>query len=563
MRTRRHSLPWLLLLLAATTGLTTLPVDAQDDPASQTDALVEELRQRQQEIQGHEAELEAAEGEDRLVLQRLITQKRLEQLEGVGELVEQVLELEQGEQDATGHRELATDLLQRLPDYLRERISEIEERIDRARADAADATPEDQAEAERRIADSSDELDLLYEALLSNTTWMEALGLDATTERENLAEQLGTRAETLAVRIGLAIERRDEARTAAQEASGDAALQTALREAEERLTAETTHLEVAVRLMGELDLDTTAYREQLIQAKGELTPDILDSEVALSLFRRWMQGLGGWIRSQGPPLLFRVLLALLVLAAFRILSRLVGRLIKRAVSGPKSRLSQLMQDTIVSWGSKAVMALGLLVALSQLGLNVGPVLAGLGIAGFVIGFALQDTLANFAAGMMILGYRPYDVGDLIEAAGVSGKVSKMSLVSTTILTLDHQTLIVPNGKIWGDVIRNVTDQKIRRVDMTFGISYGDDIPHAERVLNSILAEHDKVLDDPEPMVKLHNLGESSVDFVVRPWVATDDYWDVYWDVTRAVKMRFDAEGISIPFPQRDVHLIKDGSTENP
>jgi small conductance mechanosensitive channel len=196
----------------------------------------------------------------------------------------------------------------------------------------------------------------------------------------------------------------------------------------------------------------------------------------------------------------------------------------------------------------------LLVALSQLGIALGPVLTGLGIMGFVVGFALQDTLGNFAAGMMILIYRPFDVGDMIEAAGVFGKVSAMSMVSTTILTIDNQTLVLPNGKIWGDVIKNVTDQRQRRVDMTFGISYHDDIPKAEKVFEGILAEHPKVLDDPEPFVRLHKLGDSSVDFIVRPWVKTDDYWDVYWDVTREVKLRLDREGISIPFPQRDVHL---------
>ena len=184
-------------------------------------------------------------------------------------------------------------------------------------------------------------------------------------------------------------------------------------------------------------------------------------------------------------------------------------------------------------------------------------LAGLGVAGFIVGFALQDTLANFASGIMILLYRPYDVGDLIEVGGAFGKVNDMTLVATTILTLDHQTLVIPNNKIWGDVIKNVTAQKIRRIDMVFGISYSDDIPHAEKVLEEILESHDGVLESPEPVVKLHNLGDSSVDFIVRPWVKTDDYWDVYWHVTREVKMRFDAEGISIPFPQRDVHVIQE------
>lgn len=146
---------------------------------------------------------------------------------------------------------------------------------------------------------------------------------------------------------------------------------------------------------------------------------------------------------------------------------------------------------------------------------------------------------------------------MVDVGGVFGKVDRMSLVSTTVLTIDNQTLVVPNNKIWGDVIKNVTAQDKRRVDMVFGISYTDDIPRTEQVLAGILEQHDKVLDDPEPVVRLHTLGESSVDFVVRPWVAVDDYWEVYWDVTRAVKMRFDEEEISIPFPQRDVHIYEE------
>jgi small conductance mechanosensitive channel len=209
---------------------------------------------------------------------------------------------------------------------------------------------------------------------------------------------------------------------------------------------------------------------------------------------------------------------------------------------------------IASATGNIVLLFGLLVALSQIGVSLGPLLAGLGVVGFIVGFALQDTLSNFAAGMMILVYRPYDVGDMIEGGGVFGRVNQMSLVSTTILTIDNETLVVPNRSIWGNVIKNVTAQDKRRVDMTFGISYTDDIPHAETVLMAILQDHDLVLKDPEPIVRLHKLGESSVDFVVRPWVRTDDYWDVYWDVTREVKMRFDREGISIPFPQRDVHV---------
>lgn len=187
-------------------------------------------------------------------------------------------------------------------------------------------------------------------------------------------------------------------------------------------------------------------------------------------------------------------------------------------------------------------------------------LAGLGVAGFIVGFALQDTLGNFAAGAMILIYRPFDVDDIVEVPGAFGTVKKMNLVSTTITTLDNQTLVIPNSKIWGDVIKNVTAQNIRRVDLEFGIGYDDDIEHAERILTDIVLAHEKVLNDPKPNVKLHTLGDSSVNFIVRPWTETDDYWDVYWDIMREVKLRFDREGISIPFPQRDVHLYNEEST---
>jgi len=143
---------------------------------------------------------------------------------------------------------------------------------------------------------------------------------------------------------------------------------------------------------------------------------------------------------------------------------------------------------------------------------------------------------------------------MVKVAGIQGTVKNMSLVSTTVQTIDNQRLVIPNNKIWGDVINNITAETIRRVDMVFGIGYADDIDKAKAIFMEILLADPRVLKDPEPMVKLHTLNESSVDFVVRPWVQTDDYWDVYWDVTEKVKKRLDSEGITIPFPQRDVHL---------
>jgi small conductance mechanosensitive channel len=279
---------------------------------------------------------------------------------------------------------------------------------------------------------------------------------------------------------------------------------------------------------------------------------VLETGVWANLLRQWGQNAWTWFTENSLDWFFKILILVIILFAARALSRLVRRVVEQAIA--KVNLSNLLRRMIVSTAANGVLFLGILIALSQVGISIGPLLAGLGIAGLIIGFALQDTLSNFASGMMILLYRPYDVGDLIDAGGEFGTVTDMSLVSTVIMTIDNQKLVVPNNLIWGGVIRNVTAQKIRRVDMTFGISYDDDIPKAERILGEILKAHELVLDDPEPVVRLHTLGESSVDFIVRPWVKTEDYWNVYWDVTREVKMRFDAEGVSIPFPQRDVHL---------
>ncbi len=263
-----------------------------------------------------------------------------------------------------------------------------------------------------------------------------------------------------------------------------------------------------------------------------------------------------WLEENGVRLAIQTAIVLVIVLAFWILGGFVGRLTDRGLQKSKLKSSKLLCNFIVSIVRKAVLLLGLLVAASTIGFEIGPLLAGLGVAGFVLGFALQDTLSNFAAGLMVMIYRPFDIGDFVSAGGVTGSVRDMTLVSTTISTPDNQVMIVPNSSIWGGVITNVTAQDTRRVDLTFGIGYEDDIDKTEKVLAQIVGDHAKVLKDPAPVIKLHELGDSSVNFVVRPWVKTSDYWEVYWDLTREVKKRFDAEGISIPFPQRDVHLYQ-------
>ncbi|HBP22662.1 MAG TPA: mechanosensitive ion channel family protein, partial [Planctomycetes bacterium] len=158
--------------------------------------------------------------------------------------------------------------------------------------------------------------------------------------------------------------------------------------------------------------------------------------------------------------------------------------------------------------------------------------------------------SNFASGVMILMYRPYDIGDFVQVAGVNGTVTAMSLVSTTLMTPDNQMVVVPNASIWGGIITNVTGSTRRRIDLVFGIGYDDDMAQAEALMREVVTAHPAVLSDPAPVIKVSELGDSSVNFICRPWVKTADYWDTKWDLTRQVKERFDAEGVSIPFPQR-------------
>ena len=293
--------------------------------------------------------------------------------------------------------------------------------------------------------------------------------------------------------------------------------------------------------------------EKYVTAVSGLGVD-MESIKDVSAFRIMIMG---WLKSSegGVKWLKNIIFFLLTLLVFYILACFLGSLTLKTVSRSK-RFSDLLKNFFVSAVRKTVMLIGIIVGLSMLEVQIAPFIAGLGVAGFVLGFALQGTLSNFASGLMILIYRPYDVGHVIEAAGMKGKVDSMNLVSTTIKTFDNQIVIVPNGEIWGGVITNVTGSDTRRVDMKFGISYSDDIAKAAKILEEIVSNNELVLKDPEPVIKLHELGDSSVNFVCRPWAKTKDYWDVYWDVTRAVKERFDAEGVSIPFPQRDVHIYQ-------
>jgi small conductance mechanosensitive channel len=323
-------------------------------------------------------------------------------------------------------------------------------------------------------------------------------------------------------------------------------LETANKLKEEQ-TALTDRLKVVIKELKLKGGEIKDY-ESYVNAISGVEVDVSDASAAWTVITGWLTSAEGGIRWAKNLLFF-----LVIILISWILSKIVGKAVEKAVANIKSA-SALLKEFIANISRKAIFIVGFVVALSMLEVNVGPLLAAIGAVGFIMGFALQGTLSNFAAGIMILIYRPYDVGDLVNVGDTLGMVDAMTIVSTTLRKPDNQKVVVPNNMIWGDIITNITGTSKRRVDFVFGIGYSDDIAKAQKILEDILAKNESILKDPEPVVKVHELADSSVNFVVRPWVKTENYWDVYWDVTRAVKERFDAEGVSIPFPQRDVHL---------
>ncbi len=405
----------------------------------------------------------------------------------------------------------------------------------------------------------------LLEDLLENTLRMKAIGVPHSVSMASVDAQLKHRAISVAIETKLSLDALRDLKEQIKKVPDNEkeAIQSKIFATEEYKDGLTNSLTQIVDLLHKRDMETTEYSELLLKATGQISSEILDKDVVFSLVNHWLEYSKEWIKNNGVAITVKIIFVIAILLISKLMAGITKRLVRNTIGREPSRMSGLMGNFFVSMSGKLVMTLGLLVALSQLGLQVTPLLAGLGIAGFIVGFALQDVLSNFASGVMILIYQPFDVGDTIEVPEVSGYVQNMNLVSTIILTYDNQKLVVPNNKIWGNIIRNVHSERLRRVDLTVSISYDSSLDRAEEILAEILNNHELVLSNPEAKIKLHALNESSVDFVVRPWTQTKNYWEVYWDLTRSVKERFDAEGISIPYPQRDIHIkTTDSSCSN-
>ena len=548
-----------LLLLVAT-----LPLHAQEDaPPQVTQRLPDDVAARfherldaidvlKEDMDSLERQIPGSEGIMTTVLRARLETIRTQVFDATLSLAQEMASQQQSGFEVEEFKQIMLEDLEVFPEQAREAMDRLAEVVT---FNYEDMGPSETVVNDRRLLLAVQRVDAVLNTLVTYTEVAESMGLDADAELAFLTENLANSAANRSVFLEVAINQVELARGAAATLPGDTELPSWVAAAEARVQVGSESLQGAVNLMNRLGMDTRQYRQQIVKATGALTADVLDVGVFAGLVAEWSTGAINFAKTEGPKILFSVLLAILILFIFVRLSKWIQMGVEKAMLSRRVTMSHLLKRMTVSLAKNLTIFIGILFALSQLGVSIGPLLTGLGIAGFIIGFALQDTLSNFASGMMILMYRPFDVGDFVDAGGVTGRVDRMSLVNTTFKTLDNQVIVVPNNLIWQQVITNLTAQRTRRVDLTFSISYSDDIDKAKAILLDVVEKHEACLKTPEPNIRVGALGESSVDLICRPWVKTDDYWNTYWDLTEIVKKRFDEEGISIPFPQRDVHMI--------
>jgi small conductance mechanosensitive channel len=254
----------------------------------------------------------------------------------------------------------------------------------------------------------------------------------------------------------------------------------------------------------------------------------------------------------------KIIMALLVF----IIGRWIAKVLTRALRGLMERgeVDQMLISFLGNIAYTALLAVVVLAALEQLGVNTTSALAILGAAGLAVGLALKDSLSSFAAGVMLIIFRPFQLGDFVEAGGVSGVVEEIRIFHTVLKTGDNREITMPNAQIYSGTIINYSARDTRRIDLVIGIGYDDDIKKARDLLQQVLDADSTVLKDPAPTIMLLELGESSVDFAVRPWVKSEDYWTTRAALLETIKTKFDNQGISIPYPQRDIHMVQGAAT---
>lgn len=275
------------------------------------------------------------------------------------------------------------------------------------------------------------------------------------------------------------------------------------------------------------------------------------STVVIEQSQQWVDRIIEWLTIYG----IKVIVALLIFVVGKWVAGMIRTGLRKGMI--KSKVDAVLVGFLSSIAYYLLMIAVIIAAISQVGIQTTSFIAVLGAAGLAVGLALQGSLANFASGVLIILFRPFKVGDFVEAGGVSGVIDEIGILVTNMHTPDNKAVIVPNSQIMSAHIINYSANDTRRLDLVFGISYGDDFEKAKAILNELISNDERCLKDPAPTVRVLELADSSVNIACRPWVKTADYWAVFFDLQEAAKKRFDAEGITIPFPQRDVHLFQE------
>ena len=266
----------------------------------------------------------------------------------------------------------------------------------------------------------------------------------------------------------------------------------------------------------------------------------------------WDQTLN-FVQTKGLDFGINILIAIAIFYVGKFVVRMVVRGLRKVMQ--RQEVDKTLETFVCNLVRIALMVMVVIAAIGALGIQTTSFIAIFGAAGLAVGLALQGSLSNFASGVLIVLFRPYRVGDFIEAAGIAGSVEGVQILTTILKTGDNKQIIVPNSQIMGSIITNYSSNETRRIDMVVGVSYDDNLDQVRSTLEELIAAEERIMKDPACMIAVSELADSSVNFVVRPWVKTSDYWAVRFDLTEAIKKRFDKEGISFPFPQREVHVI--------
>ncbi len=381
--------------------------------------------------------------------------------------------------------------------------------------------------------------------------------------REQVRETALLAAERLSGQIQLDAMTLSELRNMLRLDAGNAELIQAERAVKRKQNRSLESLENLIGLLQRMDINVGSYRALLLDERGTIAVELLEREVFMTLLGNRLNVARQQIMTKGPNALFKMLVFFTIVLLAYFAAKLLQKLVELILQRDSVKLHQLMEGMLVSLSFGVVLTIGFIIALSTIGISLVPMLAGLGVAGIIVGFALQDTLGNFASGWMILIYRPYDVDDHVIAGGVEGVVKRMNLVSTTIATFDNQRLVIPNSKIWGDVITNLTANRIRRLSIPVSVAFGEDLDRVEQVLREEIEQHEGILNKPEANVFVNSLGSSEIVMMTHAWVRTQDYWTLLRSLTKRIKQRLDDEDMEIPYPQQDVYIRSFPATAQP